>query len=313
MSPEAVADLPWACTGCGACEDACLHDNEVPFWLLFARQRVRDAGRAPAAAVEAAACFGVAGNAFGVSLEPALRDVLAQVEGRPLRLARDLYLPGCVTLHARPGVAVAFLALARSRGLGEVAATAASAHCCGAPLAWAGELEGFAAHAARYAPELEPARRVIVHDPVCAHALRVLYPRLGVRVRPEILTLSAFLRTCVLPPVETGAQERHAFLEPCHLGRRLGEVEGTRGLLDRLLGARWAPLADEDCCGAAGLLPETRPRTARQLAEARLRTFWASGADRLLTASPRCAAHLASVDPQAPIADVSQLLEVSAP
>lgn len=311
IAPSGAEALAWACTGCGACEEVCLHDNEVPFWLLLARARARDAGAAPQEAAEAAAAFGVAGNAFGTSLEEAVREVVTRARTRPARVPRDLYLPSCSALHALPDVPVVLLRAARVRGLGELALGSASGHCCGAPLAWAGELEGFRAHALRYAVELEAARRVVVHDPACAHTLRVLYPRVGVRIRPEVMSVPAFVRDRWVGPEGPEAGPRYAWLEPCHLGRGLGERASTRALLDAVLGARWAPLDRAglgDCCGAAGLLPQTRPGTARRLAQLRVEAFRASGQDRLLTCAPRCAAHLREVDPELPVDDIGILL-----
>lgn len=316
LASPSVGGLPWHCTGCSACIDACLHDNQVPFWLLLSRSRALLAGQAPPAVAEAAAAFGVAGNLHGASLEPALHAALASAGTRPSRTAEDVYLPGCETLHALPTAAVDLLRAIQPLGLGDLRATSASGHCCGAPLAWAGELQGFVAHARRYALELESAKRVVVHDPACAFALRVLYPRFGVRLRPEVQTVPGFLRERVSKDPAPRQLGIHGYLDACHLSRGLGEREGPRALLDELLDGRWLPLEEEgsaDCCGAAGLLPHAAPETARALAEARIDAFDRSGAEVLLAASPRCLAHLRGVRPDLPIRDIAGLLLAEAP
>ncbi len=298
LTAESVGDRPWHCTGCGACTDACGFDVDVPRWLGVARSRVASAGFGPAAVAEAAACFGVAGNALGLSLLPALEEVLAGAETRVSRVAVDVYFPGCATLHARPGAASAAMRASRLLEVADLRATEASALCCGAPLLEAGDVEGFVAHAARLSRVFAALGRLVVHDSACARTFRAEYARYGILLAPQIVDLATLWAAAPnLEPRRPGL--RYAVLAACG--------EPPVGLLDQLLPGRWRALGP-DCCGAGGLMPIGAPAVARDLAEARVAEWTATGTDALLALSPRCAAHLAATHPDLPVLELAELI-----
>lgn len=315
VPPSVVGHLPFHCTTCGACEEACLHGNQVPFWLLQTRRRLFSHHRIPTSVAEAAAYFGVAGNRFGFLLEPQLRAALSETEFRLSRTADDVYLAGCETLTSQPSVVTSlFRALARLE-IRHLKPTSASSLCCGAPLAWAGEHHGFTSHAGRLAGLLEGARRLIVHDPACAHTLRILYPRFGIELRPEVWTLPGFLARAFGAAASTsyaGAKlRRRVVLEPCHLAQAMGEKDRPRALLGHLFGDDWGLLTNNgmsDCCGAGGLLPQSAPQTALALAKLKISAFRDSGAQTLVSLSPRCGAHLRQVEPDLPVRDLAEVV-----
>lgn len=255
---------------------------------------------------EAAAQFGVAGNLYGESLEPALQAATANwVAVR--RRAEVVYLPGCATLHATPADVEAVARGIAQNEFGALRCTSASAQCCGAPLAWAGELEGFMAHAARFARALDSAQTVVAHDPACGYALRTLYPRFGVSFLPEVQSWPGFLSSVQGPSEE---RELGVFI-PCHLrgspGFRRGEHRGFRALF----GAS-AMRVDEDaraeaCCGAAALLPMVAPATAQRMARNVLDGFAATNTSTWVVPSPRCVDHLRTEAPDAPLVELAHL------
>lgn len=280
-----VGAAPWACTGCGRCTEACPHGIDVPTWLLLARNRVFAAGQAPSAVPRLTAAFGVAGTPQGVDHGPSLR---AATGMRPARSRPHVYVPGCELLARTPEQVQRFLALSERLGLG-LGLTDASASCCGAPLAWAGELEAFRAHARRFAHALEGASTVVVHDTSCARTLLELYPRFGVEVAPRVLTVARRLAEA-------------AFVEP---DREAAFLRCCSSDLDEAPAGFGTPLRTVGCCGAAGLLPETHPETAAALA-AELGSGYRERARRgeaehLVVESPRCELHLARHLPDLPV------------
>src|SRR5689334_11261503 len=64
-APETAGDLPYHCTHCLACTEACLHKNDVPLMMSLARSRVH----APPKVSELRGHFGVAGNPQGTALD----------------------------------------------------------------------------------------------------------------------------------------------------------------------------------------------------------------------------------------------------
>jgi L-lactate dehydrogenase complex protein LldE len=104
-----------------------------------------------------------------------------------------------------------------------------------------------------------------------------------------------------------------AYADTCSLARGLGVVDEPRRLIRRITGKKAIELEglgrrEVDCCGAAGLLPESAPATATAMAESKIESFRASGADELAVFSPRCAAHLRSVDPTLVVVDAAHLI-----
>lgn len=322
----ALGDLPYHCTHCGACTEACLHKNDVPRWLTISRSRVLGAHGAPEAVREIGAHFGLAGNPYGAPLEAALSQAIQEAEvptARPTPSGALVYLPGCTTLAERRESVTAFFRALALHGISGVATVDASSACCGLPLFWTGDLDGFRAHAQRYADRLRDVDTVIVHDPACAHALQRRYAEVGVTVAPVVLPVAEFfasrlgLTTLDEARAREGEGRRRsesiAYFDTCHLARGLGVVSSPRRLISRATGG--APLElpgsialEADCCGAAGLLPASAPGTAAAMAEARIQAFRQTGAQQLAVMSPRCAAHLSRVDPTVEVVDVVTLL-----
>lgn len=313
VTVETVQTLPYHCSHCHACSSACHHDNDVPLVLSLARHRVLSEGAAPAAVSEVCGHFGVAGNPQGVSLDGPIERI-AEAAGTAVKRSVDvLYLPGCETIATAPDAAVGFLRATSLLGLSEIGVTRASGSCCGLPLLWAGELDGFKGHAARFASQLEEAEKIVVHDPACAHAIASRYADVGVEVRAKVEHVSTYLHAHTGEGVRAHDWPRTAYADTCSLTRGLGEVDAPRKLLRQILGGKADELVDitqpmdADCCGAAGLLPLAAPHTARAMAEARIQAFRETNAERLAMASPRCAAHLKSVDPSLDVVDLTSL------
>jgi Fe-S oxidoreductase len=324
--PQAMADLAYHCSQCGACTEACLHRNDVPLLLSLARSRSLAAHVAPEGVSEVRGHFAVANNTYGQPLDKNLEQLLAGSESgqRISASAKTVYLPGCVAVAERPEAAASFLRTLALRGISGVGVSPVSSECCGLPLFWAGDLEGFRAHAQRYAERLQGVEKLIVHDAACADAFRRRYVELGVRIPCEVEHVSRFLAGSLAIPPEDGDPEGPApreapssgpiaYMDTCHLTRCERAIATPRRLIARATGSPPVELAGmrgirADCCGAAGLLPVTAPDTARAMAEARLDAFRSSGAQTLAVMSPRCAAHLSRVDPSAEVIDVSTLL-----
>lgn len=316
-SAETAGSLPYHCTFCGACTEACLHKNDVPLLMSLARNRALDGHISPEGAREVRGHFGVAGNPQGTSLHHAI-EAASESAGLALEASpATMYFPGCRTLESAPEIATAFLRASRLFGISDVGVSRESASCCGLELFWAGDLEGFRSHAERFADRVRDVETIAVHDPACAHGLSVRYRDVGVALRPRVVHISEFLderlrSTRSLSRV-SGVSERVAYADSCSLSRGMRIMDAPRRLLLRATDAAAVELPglrglDVDCCGAAGLLPATVPATAFAMGQARIRAFKESGAERLAMFSPRCAAHLKHIDPTLPVVDGSMLL-----
>jgi Fe-S oxidoreductase len=313
-SVESAGDHPYHCTHCGACTNFCLHKNDVPMLLSIARSRVLSGHLAPPPVSEVRGRFGVAGNPQGLALDGVLARVTSDADVDLSRGGGTIYFPGCETLHSSPEAATAFLRTTLLFGLSGIAVTPLSASCCGLPLLWAGDLEGFAAHAERFSAQAKDVETLVVHDPACGEAFEKRYRQVGVELRPRIVHVAAYLEGRLQPRAgsnDGASRPQIAYHDACSLARGMDIVEEPRDLIARVgepIEIAHMRGKDVDCCGAAGLLPLTAPEVARAMGEAKVNAFLASGADELAMMSPRCAAHLRAIDPALKIVDVSVLL-----
>jgi hypothetical protein len=319
---ESGRALPYHCSQCGACTEACLHRNDVPMVLAAARSRVMGAGARLKRCGRWWALRGLR-EPQGTSLEPALDAVLAETGHKKVRGGEHVYFPGCSTLELMPEAAVGFLRATSLSGLSDLAVRPSSASCCGLPLFWAGELEGFRGHAARFAGPVHRGEAPGGARRACAHAPHPPLPAGRGEVRA---------RGGPRDPLPHGRPAG-----PRRRGQHQGAPGGAAGLRGHLPPG---PEAGPDGPGPAAhrqAVPEagggagrghppgggllrgqrpaalTAPETAHAMAEARLEAFRRSGAAQLAVASPRCAAHLKSVDPTAPVVDMGTLLGASSP
>ncbi len=317
-SLQTVGTAPYHCSHCGACTQACLHKNDVPMLLSMARARLLAGGGALPQVRELCGRFGMVGNPQGVSLAGALETVAERAGASIGRSAKVVYVPGCSTLEKLPDASAAFLRAVSLLGISGISVVRDSAACCGLPLYWAGELEGFRAHAQRYAKQFAQTDELVVHEPSCAHALSERYASVGVQLRPKIKTIVQFLLENVdlRSSRKVESSGRVAYADTCTLTRSFGQVEEPRGLIARLLtdspveisGDGGLTGAEVDCCGAGGLLPLTAPATATAMAEAKIQAFQNSGAEELAMFSPRCVSHLKSVRPSLNVIDGAMLM-----
>ncbi len=278
---KAESEVLYACSGCGACTEACLHGITVGPALMIGRAEAEQAGRGhPALA-------GLAERFEAHSLEAGLkiRDA-APASRRPVE-AQVAFLPGCES----PAVAAPMLALCDRVGA-EYVAVADGPHSCGGyPLYAAGLHDAFRAHAQRYAESLKGYARVVVHCPACAWTMRTQYRAFGVALAPTVEHTTEFLQGFAERlPIARRAPAAF-YHDPCYLGRHLGQYEAPRRLASRALDElREFSRArrDAECSGGGGLLPITMPATADAISDHRLEEVKEAGLDRVVTACATC-------------------------
>lgn len=266
-----LAALAWACTGCLACREHCEHQNPVAPTLVAARGEY------------------VARNLEPASGRSALRRIAERgeaVRARAARFAqganevRVALLVGCGYMASRGPEAND--AVRAARGLfGSVQVLTG---CCGLAKREAGDPGG--ADVERGAVLKEVAgRELVVADAGCAAELRAL--------GAVTLVEAAASRRSRLRTVSRGSGPVR-WHDPCRLARGLGVIEEPRAVLTRVFGAPPGEFERRGkaglCSGAGGLLPFTRPSTAREIARERLREHERLGGGTIVTA---CATSLA--------------------
>ncbi len=305
---EARGDVPmdpghaataWACSGCFACRDMCKHENPVATVLVEARAEAFGRGVAPEAAVAVAARWPERARELTRAM-----DVIATQTDTDRSAGTDVaVLVGCG--YARRAEKVARDAVSATRTLVGAKVRPVRA-CCGLPLLYAGDREGFRAAAKVFAGEVAKAPRVVVVDPGCARTLTVEYGQIGVRLpkvelfvdlaagaRDKLRALSAEeLREASGEAGEGEATTRVRWHDPCQLGRGLGRFDEPRAVLERVashVAGFQREKAAGECSGGGGLLPVTRPETSAAIAKERIAEHRRGGGGVLVT---HCASSL---------------------
>jgi Fe-S oxidoreductase len=279
----------WACSGCMRCRTHCVHGNEVADALRSGRAEALGAGLAPPAATKMIEDFSAreeAARAVAKGLDANAPDAPPSGD---LDASRVAYFPGCSALLSEPGDVTATLALVRRLAEGPVALEAGA--CCGLPLLHAGDEAGFRRAAEALGRRLVSRSTLIVGDPGCAFALKVLYRERELWVPPDPVVLAEWVaaRLGLLGGVpRAGTAVYH---DPCHLGRGLGVYDAPREILRHLVSeVVEMPHArqDAECCGGGGGLPRTMSDVARRIALRRLEDSAEVGATLVVTACPSC-------------------------
>jgi len=297
--PEATATeveaLPiYGCTGCGACTTACLHKIEPAQHLIRGRMTAEraDVGH-PALYDLPERLFHRAQEASRAILrDPELASRLAQpgeVGLLPSCLPRRQLGEGPVA-EAKQLLTVLDRLREHRRDLPEYGLlTVGSA---GYALYAAGLDESFRLYAESFAHKVASLPTLVTTCSACTYLLKVVYPQHGVPLGPKVLHLSEFLLpyASALPVVRR--LPKVTYHAPCHLSRRL-HIDAPRQLLGRICEQvdDLLPVGDESlCCGAGGLLPQTDPQLAQQMADEAIATGAATSP--VVSGCPSCGYHL---------------------
>jgi len=185
--------------------------------------------------------------------------------------------------------------------------------CCGRDLLLMGDAEGFLALAQVNLQEFHRRgiRNIITSCPECYYTLKVDYSRYL-----EDWDINVTHITEVLAPlVEKGEfslgslEQKVTYHDPCTLGRYSRIFDQPRNILDSVEGLELVEMVDNRekalCCGASpwvhcGLVN-------KQIQKERLAQAGATGADKLVTACPKCQIHLVCAQKNAEDDDICQI------
>ena len=184
---------------------------------------------------------------------------------------------------------------------GVAPARVAGATCCGQP-AWNG---GFAADARRVArrtlravAELDA---VVVPSGSCAAMMRLHWPQLfagdrdaalAARVAPRVFELSQYLvEELAAPPIGSYTGRAVAYHDSCHMLRELRLHDPPRRLLSAVADLHELPRSDR-CCGFGGAFAVRYPDVSTAMADDKLATAQAAGAETVVSADPGCIMHI---------------------
>jgi Fe-S oxidoreductase len=283
---SAAAEPLWACTGCRQCTTFCEHGNEPGMVLLSGRAHANARGSGHPNLVGYPDRFRTRDHRLVTLLQkslPAERfDEAAQVG----------FWPGCDAIDKDLDGVVAAIDVFDAIGAGHVRMVDIGQACGGYPLLAAGYIDMFRWHASKVASGLKHYRTVIINCSACLYALRAQYPAEGVSLSAEILSLAEFLAQSVGRLGRLSREKKSIYYhDPCYLARYAGVTDAPRRVLGEIASVRefaWSGIQTE-CCGGAGLLPKTMPKTADAMARRRLHDIAARGGGTVVTSCATCA------------------------
>ena len=296
----------WACTDCRHCTSYCVHGIQPGLALTEGRaEAVRRGAEHPALAR-----YPDRFRARGARLQLQLREQVA-----PDRVAEEAEValwPGCDAIDKGARDVAALLRLLDRLGADHVRVAATRETCGGYPLLAAGHRDAFRWHAARVATELSRYRTVLMSCAACVYVLRQVYPQEGIQLSTQVLHTTEYLEPLAVR-ISGGARPASVWYhDPCFLSRHLGVVAAPRKLLARVAEVRefaWSG-TDSECCGGGGLLAETMPSVANEMARRRLGEVADAGGGTVVTSCATCKHRLAeNAPPGVTVRDLADLVE----
>ena len=312
---ETIADEElWACTTCGACEEACPVLIEYVDKIVDMRRYLVDEGRVPASLQKPLADLEKRGNPYGKPSRKRAAWIEAETEagseakrdGEGGRGVRTL-APGDATDHLFFTDSCA----AYDPRIQETArAFARVMTAAGAEIGTLGKDEVDSGHEVRRLGEeglfeelrdtnLEALgarefRSVVTTDP---HAFNALAHSYGLEqpVRHHSQVMAELMRNGRLDLRAPDDDRVYTFHDPCYLGRHNGEYEAPREVLDRL-GLRTVEMERSRnrsfCCGGGSLYLFYEGESESRMGEARVAMAEEAGAQVVVTACPFCLINL---------------------
>lgn len=268
----------YACLSCEACKRWCYFEFSVSELLQRVKSKSVSAGFAPPGALEVLSNLRSYGYAYG----------------RPGRVAPQrgeiLYLAGCTVREYLPGLAEKTVKLLEENGW-KVAVV--DEKCCGVPAYYLGDLELFkeVARTSRETVSESGAETVVTSCPSCTYAMRVLYPRFGVKLSFRVLHITELLSQH-LNRFKTSSNKsvKVTYHDPCKLSYSLDEPDLLRNLLVSFgvtVVDPWRRGRETFCCGYGGGLSFSHPQLAKMIAGERVREL-SQYAELAVTACPTC-------------------------
>lgn len=277
---EGVAKTLHACTACGACTAACLHDNPVGDVLVEARASLVEAGVSPIAVATIDRPTLPADHPFCEDLRQ---------QGRYEERPAVSFVPGRLLIERDPGAVLGMFGMCERLDVEPLACGELARIDPGLELWHHGHHGRFADRAKSVAAAAEGARDVVVWSPEAFYLMKVVYPRFGVRVPGELAHISEYLL-----PVLSGAfvkrlSGRVGYHES-YVTRRAGLGDVPRQVLKRVLAGSLVELpAQPEIQGASGVtgLEPLHLELAALMADRALTAALELGLERLVSFSAK--------------------------
>jgi Fe-S oxidoreductase len=283
-------DLMFQSAMCGACSRHCIYDDyDLRKFIHKARVKAFDSGVIPEDVKKRVETFRKFGNPDG---ERQLIDKGAGDTGYFISCSsykdEDL-LRATEKMLSKSGLAI------RRFGGGDM--------CCGAPLYYAGDMEGFRQVSLKMKAEIETrqVRSLVVDCPTCIKMMTEIYREMGVELGVEIMHTTQFIEALLKQGKLGSRKEKRAvtFHDPCILSYDLAMSSLPRKIITALGFSLKESVYSEEhthCCGAAYGAKIGDHRLKDAVTSMRLDELRQTAADIYVTACPTCKSVLSEIN-----------------
>jgi len=283
-------DLMFQSAMCGACSRHCIYDDyDLRKFIHQARVKAFDSGVIPEDVRKRVDTFRKFGNPDG---ERELIDKGAGDIGYFISCSsykdKDL-LKTTEKMLSKSGLVI------RRFGGGDM--------CCGAPLYYAGDMEGFRQVSLKMKAEIERRRvgRIVVDCPTCVKIMTAIYREIGVELDVEILHTVQFIDGLLEQGRLGFKKDRRSvtFHDPCILSYDLAMSAAPRQIIAALGFSLKEPIYSGEythCCGAAYGAKIGDHRLKDAVTSMRLNELRNTAADIYVTACPTCKSVLSEIN-----------------
>lgn len=275
---------------CGACRKHCIYgDYDLRKFIQEARVKAFARGNIPEDVKKRVEIFKKFGNPHGE------RQVIDKGAG-------DFgYFISCSSFKDKDLLKATDKVLSKSRlkvgqfGGGDI--------CCGAPLYYAGDMEGFREASLRMKSEIEKKRlrKIVVDCPTCLKMMAEAYLDVGVDLGVKLIHTTQFIEALFKEGKLDFKKANRAvtFHDPCILANDLGITTYPREIITSLGFSLKEPVYSQEhthCCGGAygGKIGDHRLKDA--VTSMRTRELRETGADIYVTACPTCKSVLSEIN-----------------
>jgi len=175
--------------------------------------------------------------------------------------------------------------------------------CCGAPLYYAGDMDGFRQASLRMKAEIETkqVRRIVVDCPTCLKMMTEIYRGIGVELDVEFMHTTEFIETLLKQGRLVFRNENKAVTlhDPCILSYDLKIASVPRGIITALGFNLKEPAYSGEhthCCGAAYGAKIGNHRLKDAVTSMRVNELRNTAADIYVTTCPTCKSVLSEVN-----------------
>jgi Fe-S oxidoreductase len=282
-------DLMFQSAMCGSCRKHCIYDDyDLRKFIHKARVKAFDSGVIPEDVRKRVDTFREFGNPYGErKLIDKGRGGTAYFISCSSYKDKDL-LKAAEKMLSKSGLAM------RRFGGGDI--------CCGAPLYYAGDMEGFRRAALKMKAEIEKRRvhRIVVDCPTCVRTMTETYREIGLELDVEVMHTLQFMDT-LLKQGKLGFKKGKrtvTFHDPCILSYDLAMSAIPREIITALGFNLKEPVYSGEhthCCGGAygAKIGDHRLRDA--ITSMRVSELRNTAADIYVTACPTCKSVLSEV------------------